>query len=259
MLEGKAPAQMRSLFHIQFRRVLALAVTVAALVAMLPTGASADWWETMVEDFMDTGPEPEPDPYADLETEKDWIRSFGNLELSGNCREDVVAIAKTQLGYTRSYKNFDVGGLWDGYGYTRYGAWFGYPYADWCAMFVSFCIHYAGITPREFPYDAVCQSWVNTLQKQGRFEMMKDHEPEPGDIVFFDYDDGKADHVGIVVDFDRETAQLKTIEGNHSDSVQEFTYYDYWSCRFIHGYGILPDSIENPPKYELTTGPAGPE
>lgn len=239
--------------------LLSLLLTAALLLSALPAESRADWWDDWVEENMpdlpDLWPDPEPDPFADVETEEDWIRSFGNLELSGNCREDLVAVAETQLGYTRSYKNFDVGGLWDGYGYTRYGAWYGYPYADWCAMFVSFCIHYAGISYREFPYDAVCQSWINSLEKIGRFRLMKDHVPEPGDIVFFDYDDGKADHVGIVVSFDRETARLTTIEGNHSDKVEKFTYYDYWGIRFIQGYGILPEHIENPPKYELKEEP----
>ena len=80
--------------------------------------------------------------------------------------------------------------------------------------------------------------------------------PSEGYVVYF-YNSNlkRIGHVGIVVSFDRETARLTTIEGNHSDKVEKFTYYDYWGIRFIQGYGILPEHIENPPKYELKEEP----
>ena len=45
------------------------------------------------------------------------------------------------------------------------------------------------------------------------------YDPVPGDIVFLDFDDGKADHVGIVTGMEGNT--LKTIEGNRSPKAEE--------------------------------------
>ena len=49
-------------------------------------------------------------------------------------------------------------------GYTRYGAWYGMPYSDWSAMFVSFCLHYAGV--EDFPLEASCSEWVADLTEK---------------------------------------------------------------------------------------------
>ena len=80
------------------------------------------------------------DPTADLEDETDWWRMFADMELSGNWAQDLLMVAESQLGYTESVLNFDNEDPWNPKGYTRYGAWFGLPYGDWCAMFVSFCL-----------------------------------------------------------------------------------------------------------------------
>ena len=83
------------------------------------------------------------DPSADLETAADWEATMSGVVLTGDYRADLLAIAETQLGYCESTRNFiiDEAGLVKGY--TRYGQWYGIPYGDWCAMFVSFCLRYA--------------------------------------------------------------------------------------------------------------------
>ena len=78
---------------------------------------------------------PVSDPNADLETAEDWNREFENLELSGNWARDLVLVAATQQGRGESPNNFeavlnDAGDAWVRHGYTRYGAWYGYPYAE---------------------------------------------------------------------------------------------------------------------------------
>ena len=107
-------------------------------------------------------------------------------------------------------------------------------------MFVSFCLHYAGIPEEAFPYESGTVSWVHELMQRGQFVRAGEHEPVPGDIVFFDFDDGRADHVGIVTG--TEDGALKTIEGNRSTSVIEFSYPNYQSVSYILGYGILPEN-----------------
>ena len=188
------------------------------------------------------------DPAADVETAQIWERAIKNVELTGDWREDVIAIAKTQLGYQESAKNYIV--LEDGEtikGYTRYGAWYGDPYGDWCAMFASFVLNYAEV--EGIPLDANCQHWIETLSKEENdlYRPADEYLPQPGDLVFFDFDiedeAPTADHVGLVVeimnDEDENPIKLKTIEGDSSDKVQYVTYE--LDDPAILGYGQLPE------------------
>lgn len=49
-------------------------------------------------------------------------------------------------------------------GYTHYGAWYGEPYGDWCAMFVSFCLHYADV--QGIPFESACDRWITELSAE---------------------------------------------------------------------------------------------
>ena len=178
-------------------------------------------------------------PQADVESSADWEESVSKVKLTGNWRQDLVAIAKSQLGYNESTKNYIVGE--DGetiYGYSRYGAWYGAPYGDWCAMYASFCIRYAGISG--MPLDANCPNWIRQLAERGLYHDESDYTPEAGDLIFFDWnDDGSSDHVGIVVEVNGE--KVKTIEGNSGDTVAYHTYN--LSNVTIQGYGSLPRQL----------------
>ena len=173
------------------------------------------------------------DPTADVESASVWEATLP--ELTGVWADDVIAIAKSQLGYQESSRNYIV--LEDGvtvHGYTRYGEWYGDAYGDWCAMFASFCIHYAQV--EDFPLEASCSEWVSLLQEREAYSSVEQAAPQSGDLVFFDKDaDGSADHVGIVTEFGDE---LKTIEGNAGDCVAEKRYET--SDGTILGYGSLP-------------------
>ena len=177
-------------------------------------------------------------PSADLETEEDWQSLMSEVELTGDHHRDLVTVAESQLGYQESKQNIAWTGEFEGGHYNRYGAWYGYPYGAWCAMFVSFCLYYAGIPSDVFPYDSGTINWVDTLKTLGMFGDAETYEPVPGDIVFFDYDNGRADHVGIVRKVDGDT--LYTIEGNRTNKVEEFKYPNFRSSRSLLGYGILP-------------------
>ena len=184
------------------------------------------------------------DPTADLETAADWEAGLSGAVLTGDCRQDLLAVAQTQLGYHESTRNFiiDEAGLVKGY--TRYGEWYGIPYGDWCAMFVSFCLRYAQVP--NFPYNAGCITWINALSsgEYGLYEKAGEYEPRPGDIIFFDLDgDMLSDHVGIVAELieatGTEPAKLRTIEGNAADMVCSVTYEA--DSDLILGFGRLPE------------------
>lgn len=182
--------------------------------------------------------QPTGDPNADVETRAIWEATLPKT-LTGDWAEDVITVASSQLGYTESTKNYIV--LEDGSqkGYSRYGAWYGDPYGDWCAMFVSFCLHYAQV--EDFPLDANCVHWIQELKKLERYAPAEEYTPRPGDLVFFDWDeDGQSDHVGLVEELKDDT--LITIEGNDSNRVARVKYEK--DAPEILGYGILPENGE---------------
>lgn len=181
-------------------------------------------------------------PNADVETAEIWERTIPT-ELSGIWADDVLAVAKSQLGYRESTDNYIVEE--DGTtmkGYTRYGAWYGDSYGDWCAMFVSFCLNYAEVPRNEVPIDCNCQNWIQTLSDRGMyFDASSDYQPEPGDLIFFSIKkNGTSDHVGLVAEVNEYT--IKTIEGNSGNQV-EYNTYDINDARIL-GYGELPENPE---------------
>ena len=182
------------------------------------------------------------DPTADVETEAMWTAAFADIPLTGQWDKDLLAIAQSQLGYQESTRNYEVAE--DGEttrGYTRYGDWYGMPFGDWDAMFVSFCLHYAGV--EGFPLDDHCPSWVEAVQEQNMYAPASAYLPSAGDIIFFDQDaDASADHVGIVAEYfpadGHDAAQIRCIEGDSDHAVRYTTYNLPDSC--ILGYGQLP-------------------
>ncbi|MDD6887626.1 MAG: fibro-slime domain-containing protein, partial [bacterium] len=197
------------------------------------------------------------DPTADVETAKVWERTIAGAKLTGEWRQDLLAIARTQLGYTESTKNFIIDEK-DGVtrkGYTRYGAWYGSPYSAWCAIYVSFCLHYAGVPEAQFPISAGCQNWIDQLSREpfnlyrparsvNADGVQETYVPSAGDLIFFSFDqNGISHHVGIVAELIPATgsspARVKTIEGNSSNRVRYETYD--LDSPVILGYGLLPE------------------
>lgn len=160
------------------------------------------------------------DPGADVETAEQWEQTFAGVTLTGNWRQDTLAIAETQLGYAESTKNYVVAE--DGEtvkGYTRYGAWCGEPYGDWNVMFLTFCLHYAGV--EGVPPDRDCGGWVTSWADA--FEPAQSHTPAVGDLVLFDRDgDGTADRAGLVAQI--TDSGFAAMEGDAEDAVRLLTY-----------------------------------
>lgn len=188
---------------------------------------------------------------ADLESASVWERSISGTDLTGNWADDLITVAQTQLGYTESTRNYIVSDTGEMKGITRYGQWYGDAYGDWCAMFVSFCLNYAGIPGTAMPYESSCVRWINLLSgpEIDRFEGADTYTPVKGDLIFFDMDgDSISDHVGIIAevteDADAQSDKLKVVEGNSADCVQ-YVSYDRNDWR-IFGYGRLPANPDLP-------------
>ncbi|MBQ2815894.1 MAG: hypothetical protein IJE65_04425, partial [Clostridia bacterium] len=152
------------------------------------------------------------DETADIESQLDWQKMFEDYPFTGNLGTDLVGIAKTQVGYSESKLNFEVNQNGIRHGYTRYGAWYGTPYSDWSATFVSFCLHYSGAPPDKFPINIGATSMAEQWKRLGRYVNVSQYKPISGDLVFF-----KDNSVGIISEIFNTTIHI--IRGDVNDSV----------------------------------------
>lgn len=143
---------------------------------------------------------------------------------------DIVEVALSQVG--------QVGG-------EPYWSWYGFEsHVDWCACFVSWCANECGyIEDGIIPKFAACSAGVQWFKERGQW-IDGNQGPEPGMIIFFDWDDpdgecgpqdGAADHVGIVERV--EDGTIFTVEGNAGDSCRQKGYP--FGHSEIMGYGLL--------------------
>lgn len=176
------------------------------------------------------------DETADVETPLDWQKMFEDFPYSGDIREDLVGIAKTQVGYSESERNYEVGRDGVRRGYTRYGAWYGTPYRDWSAMFVSYCLNYAGADPEENPGNTGASAMAKQWKKLGKYTTDEDYQVISGDLVFF-----KDNTVGIVTDVYSTTFQV--IHGDADDEVREDLFALSDEC--IKGWGITGGGVQD--------------
>lgn len=159
-----------------------------------------------------------------VELRKDKYNSMWSYVLYGSSTgsNQIVTVALSQVG--------NVGG-------QPYWSWYGFENrVEWCACFVSWCANECNyIEAGALPKFASCESegvvWFRTC---GLWQE-KGYTAQPGDIIFFDWDnDKKADHTGIVEKC--ENGKVYTIEGNTSGDVCKQKDYDINSS-VILGYG----------------------
>ena len=128
-----------------------------------------------------------------------WEREeFPKITLTGDFQEDLLTIARVQLGYTADKTCYEETASGRKKYYTRYGAWYGSPYSDWCDSFVSFCVYYAGNA--DYPREYSCERHMFRLKAAGYWREWNAYVPQPGDIAFFALNENSAapNHVGIV-------------------------------------------------------------
>ncbi|MBR5126670.1 MAG: LPXTG cell wall anchor domain-containing protein [Oscillospiraceae bacterium] len=155
------------------------------------------------------------DPDADLETAEMWEMTLPS-GLTGVRANDLLAVAKSQLGYAESSRNYAVDESGEMKGYTRYGAWYDTPYADWDSLFVAFCLHYAGA--ENYPWRENYSGWMGALTEQGLYKIPAEYVPGPGDLIFLDLNgNGGIDHAGIVEE--QTDSGVTVIAGDIDDCV----------------------------------------
>lgn len=174
-------------------------------------------------------------PEADVETAEVWNQMLAGVELTGSFADDLAAIAKTQLGYTESGKNYQV--LEDGEtmkGYTRYGAWAGDPYGDWSTYFVRFCLHCAEVPVADFPSHNDASNWIEKLNDACLYVSEADFVPMAGDVIFLEHEGTTL--TGIVTKADEEF--VTAIMGDYDNQVRSEALQ--LADSDILGYGMMP-------------------
>ncbi len=172
---------------------------------------------------------------ADLESTTDWDESVAGVKLTGVLSDDIVAIAKSQLGYTESVLNFILDDDGNRLGYNRYGAWHGNPYGNWSAMFASFCLYYSDITEDMVPYNSGVDAMRLEWEKNGLYTAYDGAAPNKGDLVFLDKDkNGSADAVAVVETVNE--GRFTVIEGDLDNKVSQAEYNVDDS---VMGYGLM--------------------
>ncbi len=179
-----------------------------------------------------------PDISADTETAADWeakLPACSEVML----RRNVYEIAKSQIGYAESTRNFQL--AQDGTthsGYTRYGEWYGNAYGPWNTFFTYFCLNYAGVAETGLPVGGSCTTWARNLEKA---DLLRKPEagiiPARGNVVFLDADaDGQAERSAIVSG--SKDGSISLIEGDSGDCVCEKSYQ--WDDPVIFGWLEIP-------------------
>ena len=118
----------------------------------------------------------------------EWQASNADAVITGEWSKDLLSVAKTQLGYEQSEKNFEIDpadGVTLRY-YTRYGASYNNPYGVWDVMFLTYCLKYAGIPDSAIPQEA---SVLALRSKMAGMDWLLDGEDgsaaDVGDIVIY--------------------------------------------------------------------------
>ena len=168
-------------------------------------------------------------------------------------REKIVAQARSWIGCKESdgshKKIIDVYNS-----HTPRARGYKLKYTDaWCAGFASACAIACGATDI-VPTEVGCQKQIGLFQSKGIWVENDAHIPQPGDYIFYDFQDtgagdnkGNSDHVGIVEKF--VDGVITVIEGNYSNAVKRRTLKV--NGKYIRGYGVPKYDAEAPVEAEL--------
>ena len=127
------------------------------------------------------------DTSADVETPEEWQAANAEAVMTGNWDEDLLSVAKTQLGYEQSEKNFEIDpadGVTLRY-YSRYGQSYGNPYGEWDVMFLAYCLKYAEIPQSAIPQEASVLALRSSMSGMDWLLEEDGSAAQPGDIVIY--------------------------------------------------------------------------
>ncbi len=252
---------------LHLKRVLSVFLALLMLASVFAVPASAAEYRVAVNDASDS--------YKSGR----YYQNYLKVPITGVNREDLLAIALSQLGYQESnYEGSYSGTVGGSLNYTEFnwsqGDWaLGYGGSDypWCASFVSWCLYQSRCTDicsnsnigRNYNNNPSgkniqnyiwkeysCSAWTQVLNTAGYLRYSANrggsYVPKSGDLIFFISSGATVSgHIGIVVYVSGST--VYTVEGNTSSGTGletngggvYFKSYDL-SSSYIYGYGVMP-------------------
>lgn len=148
------------------------------------------------------------DTSADVETPEEWQAANAEAVMTGNWDEDLLSVAKTQLGYEQSEKNFEIDpadGVTLRY-YSRYGQSYGNPYGEWDVMFLSYCLKYAGIPQSAIPQEASVLALRSSMSDMD---------------WLLDGEDGSAANVGDIVIYNKYVTRTVAVDSSADSAADD--------------------------------------
>ncbi|MBQ9493295.1 MAG: S-layer homology domain-containing protein [Oscillibacter sp.] len=137
---------------------------------------------------------------------------------TGNQAKDITQIALSQTGYPETGDN-----------HTKYAVWFygSNKSAAWCAIFISWCAHQAGVPTSALKKNALASGFSTSNMGRNSFGATPyafgSTAAKAGDVAYIDNNnDNISNHVGLVYDADSE--YVYTVEGNCSNKVIKRKY-----------------------------------
>ena len=158
---------------------------------------------------------------ADIETAEVWEATLPAL--TGNWTNDLASVARSQLGNSESESNFQLAE--DGQtrmGITRYGQWYGSPYADWSSIFTMFCLNYAGIPQDSIAWSPGVQNMMLMAQDKGILNQPDASMAAVGNILFVDTDSNSNADRSLIVSYTSAGA-MSAIGGDLDNAVCELS------------------------------------
>ena len=209
----------------RFRRILTLSLALCLVFGLLPA--------VVVPSDAVT---PNYTPSSSYQS-SNYYSKLLNVKLTGNQRDDIIAVALSQVGYMESATSGDFNGSNDGSynNYVEYNYWYntqissdmpqGGSYAHWCATFVSWCAEMAGIPKSILNRSTAAghsasyfniyfysgSSTLNSSSDNNYHFLGYNYTPKKGDLFYT----RTWSHVGLVVEVNG--AYVTTVEGNTND------------------------------------------
>ncbi|GAA0370786.1 hypothetical protein GCM10010151_70850 [Actinoallomurus spadix] len=133
---------------------------------------------------------------------------------------DALKVALSQVGTTEDaaggskFNRWFMSSPFAKAGVARDGGSIGdYANASWCDMFVTWVGVQSGV--KGIGGDAYTPAHAEWFKEQGRWGAT----PRPGAVVFFSWNGGGIEHVGLVIK-DNHDGTIQTVEGNTDDAVR---------------------------------------
>ena len=212
-----------------------------------------------------------------------YYSQLAAVQLTGNQRTDIAAIAVSQIGYHEGAKGVFSGNSSSTANYTEYNRYAYYlDNAAWCGSFVSWCAAMAGIPTDILPKTAGAKPVYWKMIGSGKLDGATAKTPEDlvtnggsylpqvGDLVFFgpkstgDPSKNSCNHVGLIVEvnltYSGKTVtqiELITAEGNYSNKVSQNKYIfnsekrdgHAYSSTYLNTFGVPNYAEEETPEY----------